>query len=368
MTLPAFLNQETEFQILQRMLDRIPDSIDKSEGSYIYDALAAVADEVAQAKIDMGEYLKRGFASTTFGSYLDLRCEEHGLTRRPAAKSSGTATFAGTPGTLVPSGFRISTPADEYAGTAGIEFQTLADCAISEEGTINAAIQAVEPGSAGNVAAGTINILISPIAGIASVVNHSPIIDGADVESDASLLSRYLAKVQAPGTSGNKADYRNWAREIPGVGDVQIIPLWNGNGTVKVVLVNTDKQPPDSTLVAAVQDYIAPANGDGLAPIGASVTVVAAEAVNINVTATVILTGTKTLAEVKAAFEQAFADYLKSIVFANDSTVRYVRIGSLLLDTEGIQDYSNLQVNGGTGNVGINTGQIPVKGTVTLNG
>ena len=37
--------------ILQRMLDRVPDSIDKRQGSIIYDALAPAAAELTQAYI-----------------------------------------------------------------------------------------------------------------------------------------------------------------------------------------------------------------------------------------------------------------------------------------------------------------------------
>jgi uncharacterized phage protein gp47/JayE len=178
-----------------------------------------------------------------------------------------------------------------------------------------------------------------------------------------------LAKVRNPGTSGNKADYVNWALEVPGVGGVQVIPLWNGPGTVKVVLLGTDKKPASADIVQAVQDYIAPdpAVGEGKAPIGASVTVVAATAVAINVSATVTLSGTKTLADVQAAFEKALDEYLASTAFASDPTVRYVRVGSLLLDTEGVQDYSNLLVNGGTANVVIGLDEVAVRGTVTLN-
>jgi len=58
--------------------------------------------------------------------------------------------------------------------------------------------------------------------------------------------------------------------------------------------------------------------------------------------------------------------YLSELAFSSDPAVRYVRIGSLLLDTPGVQDYANLQINGGSGNVTISQGQVAVIGTVTL--
>lgn len=364
--LPEYLTDQTEEAIRQRMLDALPADLDKSEGSFIWDALSPAAIELALAAIWAQEVLRRGFASTTFGAYLDLRCEEHGITRRPAVKATGQVTFSGTPGTVIPAGTQVSTASSEAA--PAIFFATKAEATIGAGGTVTVDIEAVEAGSSGNVAAGTITLLAQPVSGVTSVTNAAATTGGLDEEDDASLLARYLAKVRSPGTSGNKADYINWALEVPGVGGVQVIPLWNGPGTVKVVLLGVDKLPASQAVVDAVQNYIAPAagTGEGKAPIGATVTVVAATAVNINVSATVTLTGTKTLAEVAAAFETALSEYLASIAFSSDPTVQYVRIGSLLLDTEGVKDYSNLLVNGGTANVVINPGEVAIKGTVTL--
>lgn len=370
MTLPNFLEEETEATILQRMLGNVPDDLDCSEGSYIYDALAAVTQEVVQLKINMAEYLRRGFASTTFGEYLNLRCEEHGLARRPAVKASGQVVFFGVSGTAIYSGTRVAVPANLTLGIPAIEFVTREDATVGTGGTTDPVnIEAVLAGTSGNVLAHTITALVTNVSGIFSVVNSAPTIGGEDIEKDSILLSRYLTKVRTPGTSGNKADYRNWALEIAGVGDAQVIPVWNGNGTVKVVLIDDDKNPAVQSVIDDVQNHISPNPelGEGRAPIGADVTVAAAEAVAINVSATVIRTGIKTLDEIKEAFEAELTDYIKSIAFSSDPTVRYVRIGSLLFDTQGVQDYFNLSVNSGISNVSISTGQVAVTGTVTLN-
>lgn len=368
MSLPDFLTTETFNVILARLLVQVPDDVDKAEGSYIYDALAAAATEMVQLKIDMSNFLARGFASTTFDEYLDARCDEHGLTRRAAVKATGQVTITGTPGTVIPAGTVVATPADPMLSVAAVEYETTPEATIPAGGSIAINIQAKTAGESGNALANTINVLASSVSGVSSVNNAAATTGGQDIESDASLLARYLEKVRNPGTSGNKADYKQWALEVAGVGDAQVIPLWDGNGTVKVALIDEDKLPVGQTVVDAVQAHISPSSGTGAgeAPIGATVTVVAATAVNINVTATVIRTGTKTLAEIKTAFETDLTAYLQSIAFSADPTVRYVRIGSLLLDTTGVQDYSNLQVNSGTANITISAGQVAVKGTVTL--
>lgn len=367
-TLPGFPEGEHSYdQILARMLASLSSRYDKTEGSTLYDILAAAAIEMAMSAVWAQQALERGFAQTTFGEYLTLRAEEHGIIRRAATTATGTVTFTGIEGAKIPAGTIVSTASSETS--AAILFETTSEVTILVGGTtVDSPISAVEAGVTGNVAAGTIVFMAESLSGISSVTNAAATTGGTDEETDASLLNRYLTRVRSPGTSGNKSDYLNWALEVDGVGAAQVVPIWNGPGTVKVILIGTDKTPAGASVVTAAQNYIAPdpSVGEGRAPIGADVAVVAATAVNINVSATIVLDGTKTLGEVQTAFENALAEYLASIAFTTDPSPKYVRIGSLLLDTPGVQDYSGLTVNGGTGNVTINTGEVAVKGTVTL--
>ena len=61
--------------------------------------------------------------------------------------------------------------------------------------------------------------------------------------------------------------------------------FWNGNGTVKVIILGGDNEPATDELVKKVQDYIVGDNnlGERQAPIGADVTVVSAEAITIKI-------------------------------------------------------------------------------------
>lgn len=255
-TLPDYLTDQTEETIRQRMLDSLPSDLDKSEGSYIWDALSPAAIELALAVIWAQEVLRRGFASTTFGAYLDLRCEEHGITRRPAVKATGQVAFTGTPGTVIPAGTQVSTASSET--TPAIFFATTAEATIGDSGTATVNIEAVEAGSSGNVAAGTITMLAQPVPGVTSVTNAAATTGGLDEEDDASLLARYLQRVQSPSAGGNKADYISWAMEVPGVGGVSVIPVRDGPGTVSIAIIDTNKTPASQALVDSVQNYIAP--------------------------------------------------------------------------------------------------------------
>lgn len=49
--IPRYLEDQTEEQIMQRMLDRLPADLDKSEGSFLWDAEAPVAFMLSEAAL-----------------------------------------------------------------------------------------------------------------------------------------------------------------------------------------------------------------------------------------------------------------------------------------------------------------------------
>lgn len=320
------------------------------------------------------EILRRGFASTaasTDPAYrsdeLTLRAAEHGVIRRAAVSAEGMVTFTGTAGRSIPAGTVVATPADDITGQSSIEYITTANATIPAGGTVTAPISAIVAGEAGNVTAGVIEILSTPITGVTAVTNAAAITGGTDTESDVSLLDRYYLRVRNPGTSGNKADYLRWALEIAGVGAAKVFPLWSGPGTVKVVIVNSDRLPAPSSLVNEVQVYIDPAagHGEGQAPIGATVTVTSAVGKTVNIAATITLAAGYTLQNIQDAFVLRLESWRAGAAFA----VTYVSqavIGAMLLGTEGVLDYTNLKLNGGTGNISLQPEEVPLIGTVNL--
>ncbi|WP_322923189.1 baseplate J/gp47 family protein [Paenibacillus campi] len=375
---PYYLEQQTEQQIMQRMLDKVPADIDKSEGSFMWDAGAPVAFMLSEAAIWAQELLRRGFASTaasTDDSYrseeLDLRAAEHGLTRRAAVAAVGMIRFTGEPGKTVPASTVVSTPADDVSGEASQEYATTAAVTLTASGIGDVPIRALIAGKSGNVAAGTITILSTAINGGISVTNPAAITGGTDIETDTSLLERFYAKVRNQGTSGNKAQYMQWASEIAGVGASRVIPLWKGPGTVGIYVLDTDKRAANAEMVTAVQTYIDPTQdgqGAGTAPAGPIVTVMPAQEVAIDISVKLTLASDATLQQVKTLIQKGVTSYLKQLAF-HDSLVRYTRIAAILLDIPPIIDYANLTVNSTTDkNIEISANQVAVLGTVTVNG
>ncbi|MBP1990203.1 baseplate J/gp47 family protein [Paenibacillus eucommiae] len=334
--------------ILQRMLERIPDTVDKREGSVIFDALAPAAVELTQMYFELSTILSLSFGETTSGIYLDLRAADRGLTRKAASPAQRLGVFYGVNDTP------LDVPIGSRYGISGVNY-----AAVSRISPGNFALVAETSGTVGNLHFGAL-LPIDYIPGLSRAEIADIRIPGTDTETDEALRERYLTKVREPSTSGNAAHYRQWALEVPGVGAAKVIPLWDGPGTVKVTIVDIERHPATPALLAEVVDYIAE-----VSPIGADVTVVSAEGFPININATVTLATGYTLPNVQAAFKQAVDDYMKATAFEL-TYVSYARIGTLLLGTTGVIDYSSLTVNGGTVNVAIQDDYVPMTGTLVL--
>ena len=334
--------------ILERLLERVPDTLDKREGSIVWNALAPAAAELAQIYINLDLTTSLGFGQTTSGEYLDRRAAEHGIYRNPATPAIRKGLFYDNEDNPfdVPIGSRFS--CDQ------VNFVVIRKIA---EGEFE--LEAEEAGRIGNEVFGAL-IPIENINGLARAELTDVLVHGQDEEDDESLRARYLQKVRESGTSGNVADYKRWATEVPGVGGAKVVPLWDGPGTVKVVIVDAEKKPAPPDLVNAVYEHI-----ESVRPIGASVTVASATGKSINISATVTLASGYPLQAVQDEFERLVEQYLQEIAF-EETYVSYARIGTILLKTPGVIDYTDLLVNGGTANVELEDEEVPVLGTVTL--
>jgi uncharacterized phage protein gp47/JayE len=353
---------QTSAAVLLRMLMASPQDIDRRQGSVTNDLLSPAAIEFMRAYTELDNVIAYGFAETTYGPFLEMRAREYGLIRKVAVKSTGTLTFIGPVGTLIIAGTVAST-----GGNTPVYFVTNVSATIAG-GTVTVAVTAQDAGASGNVGSNTITTLMGDLVGIVAVTNATAFEGGVDAETDASLLARYLERARKPATSGNANQYRQWALEIPGVSDAKVYPIWNGPGTVKVVLLDDDKTAPDSAIVTAVQTYIDPTQdgrGMGAAPIGAITTVVGAVEVPINIAVTVTLAPGATVSEVQALIASGVSAYLKPLAFT-ESIVRITRIANVVLDIPPVVDYEALTVNGGTGNIAIADGAVAVLGTVTV--
>jgi len=366
---PSFLNDQDAETIHKRMMDELPPDIDDTEGGFPWDFTKPTALEKAEMlEFHLVETLKIMFPMWAEDEWLDYHAKGKGLTRKPANPASGTLLITGVSGTTIPSGFKFAAPAvgDEPA----IEYETKEKYTIGEDGTVVIQVTAVEAGTIGNVPAGTVSLMMTPIKGITSITNPAPIIGGTEQESNDELRGR-IDEIDAASEAsfvGSDGDYVRWAEEVPGVGTALVMPEWAGPGTVKVVVIDANGQPANAAIIAAVYDNIM-SPGDRLqrkAPIGATVTVDAPAAKEIDYTFLLEIEAGETQETVLERFKAQLQTYY--IEAKKDGVVRYTRIGSILTNTSGVKDFTGLTVNGDTANIVLEEDEYPVTGVVDPGG
>lgn len=173
--------------------------------------------------------------------------------------------------------------------------------------------------------------------------------------------TRIHDRLSLPITSGNANHYIQWAKEVAGVSYASCIPLWNGNGTVKVVIAGADKGPVDEEIITACAAHI-----EAEKPIGATVTVVSVTEMALPVSAAITLLEGYTTTDVTNQLTAAVAELLTGQVFGQASSIPYSRFLACLLQCPGVADYSSFTVNGGTAAVSVAAEAVPVVGTVTV--
>lgn len=342
---------ESSAIVLNRMLGNVDPKYDTSDGSFFYDFNAPMSIELGEAYKLVEDIITRRNIATSTGDYLTELCSEEGIDRHLATYSIGSVTLTGLPGATVSPGDLVS--------SGLINFEVLESAVVPVGGQVTVNIQSKVLGSIGNVPVGSIKSFPKTLTGITAVTNTEPTTGGYDQESDDNLRERYYIKVRTPGTSGNPYHYLSWARDVVGVGLAKVFDTWNGGGSVKVVIADSNKRGANQTLITNTFNYI-----ESQRPIGANVTVISAIEKSLNITASITLQPGGDLATVKAQFSTALDTYLKSVAF-NTTYISIAFVGNLLLDT-GIKDYTNLQINGKAEPVTLTEEEIAVIGSVTF--
>jgi uncharacterized phage protein gp47/JayE len=311
-----------------------------------------VAIELKPIYDEKDSILNYGFVETSIKPYLDYKVAELGIVRKPATKATTNVLITGSLGATINIGDKVSSNILNYVAketktiTSGTQMTVLVECEVE--------------GSLGNVPVGAIKYFPITLSGLSVATNTEEVTNGYDEETNDALRQRYYEKVRTPATSGNKYHYRNWAKEVVGVGDARVIPLWNGNGTVKIVIIDSNKTGANEELIDSVYEHI-----EDNRPIGATVTVVSASELSINVTATLIIDlDNYNMSQVISNIENKLREYLESIAFI-DGYISHAKIGSIILDSEGVLDYSNLTINGSGGNITIDDSEVAVLGGVS---
>lgn len=232
--------------------------------------------------------------------YLEQHCALRGITRKAATRATGTLTLTGRTGAVVPAGTQAK-------DLSGVLYRTTAGATLSgaaEAATAAVPCEAVDAGALPDLDDAPVTLLAAP-SGVQSAARLT-LAGGSDAEDDATLLARLLEYMRNPPSGGTAADYRRWAREVPGVADAQVYPLRQGAGTVDVVITGPDGIPGED-VVAACQAHI-----DAERPVTALATVYAPLALSVDMTLKLRVAASATLEslrpDVRAALEAEIAD------------------------------------------------------------
>ena len=169
-----------------------------------------MAPEIAQVYAS-GLTLAEGFyVHTATGELLDNRLADFGLARRAAAAAYATVRFTRAPGVageiVVPEGTRVrARDADGLALDYAVRIESPM---AANENTLDAYVDAQEPGARFNVGANQIGELVDAIPGLppngddpalpgVSVTNRSAVTSGRDVDSDEDARGLFYAWLTA---------------------------------------------------------------------------------------------------------------------------------------------------------------------------
>ena len=348
--------------LMQRMLARVGSGIDKREGSIIYDALAPAAVELAIMYMELDMFLNEAFADTASREYLIRRAAERGLV--PEEATNGIFKVTVSPSTLDVVGERFNCGEYNYVILSKIS-----------DGIFRA--QCETAGAAPNSVFGRL-IPIDYIQGLQTAYLSEIIIPGEDEEDTEVFRQRYMDSLQSQAFGGNVADYRQKVLALDGVGGVKVYRAedWNGAGTVKLVVQDSDFGVPSAAFVNELQTEIDPVmnsgEGIGLAPIGHQVTVTAVSKTAIAVTATITYSTGYTYADIKSDILAVIAGYFEELNKSWDDlsaiTVFLMQIGARLLNITGITDVTALKIDGSAANKVLGANNILDLTNSTFNG
>ena len=350
---------QTHELILNRMLARVPAKFDKREGSIIFDATSPAAVELQNFYIALDDVLSEVFADSASREYLIKRCAERGITPKQASYAIVKGSF--DPASIeIPLGTRFSH--DDYNYTVIEKI---------EKGLYY--LQCETIGREVNGITGQL-IPIDYVAGLKTSEIVEVSILGENEEETETLRARYFASLAAEAFGGNKIDYITKILSIQGVGGVKIYSgsQWNGGGTVKAVVINSDYGIPTNDLIEQIQTKIDPetnqGEGVGIAPIGHFVTVVPAYNTVINIETTLTYddgySWSSTKSKIEAVVDEYFRELNKNWKDLERITVRLALLESRILTVDGILDIKATLINGKEENLSVDKDSIVTRGTI----
>ncbi|MCH5192178.1 MAG: baseplate J/gp47 family protein [Oscillospiraceae bacterium] len=402
--------EQTYENLLASALSRISSTLDKREGSMVYNGNAPAMAELAQLYIGLDFVFTATYVATAPREYLIERAKDRGL----SPKEASAAVFRAEFNIEVPVGSRFSCEDLNFIIT-----ERMADR--DTETGLSHRVVCETPGAVANDYAGTALIPIEYIDGLTIAKLVELLVPGDDEEDTEVFRQRVITAMQSQAFGGNQADYKAKVLDIAGVSAVKVHPVWNSDtppsdfipneavqswfnggmagvtnitakewitavynaaynkklavgGTVRLVIMAADNHIPSQDLINTVQTAIDPTQnageGLGLAPIGHIVAVAGVEHTKINISTDLTLATGWTWENAKSSIEEVIDNYFNELAESWENStnlvVRISQIESRILSecSAFVVDISNTKLNGTAANLTLGEDNIPLRGTV----
>lgn len=340
-----------------RLISRLQYPVNKIEGSFAFDVMGAVAVELSNTVTEKVDTIIDSVSvDTAIGIDLDRKALEFAPKRNEATRARGVVKITGNTNSII------------YKNTVliskqNIEFVVLNDTVIDGTGEAFVSVECLSEGTTGNIDVGQITAFKEDLEGIKSVVNEMPFSGGTNREKDEAFRTRLMDSRRKPRSSGNEHDYEYWAKEVSGISFAKPIPLADGNGTVKLIVLSDEYEIVGAELLKKVKEHI-----ESKRPVGARVSVVSARAKPLIIDMRLVIASGNDAETIKQRIMSEVKAYLRTIAFDENKPFSYYRVGQIVFGIDGVKDIIDYTINGGKTSVELNNDEFFQLNGVTING
>lgn len=307
--------------------------------------------------------------ATSTGKDVDTFVGDFGLSRSPAVASNGTVTlsrYSGGISAFIPPYFNANgsvNPNGVQVLTADLSqsFGVVANTSIATWSpqmggylltagltSIDVPVQAITPGSGGNIQANAVSLLATAVPGVDTVTNATVFSGGTDAESDASLKGRFNVFI-ATRARATLAAVQNAIATVQQGLSYAIIENTLPNGVAHpgffTVTIDDGSGNPATALIAAVYAAI-----DLVRPIGSTFTVQPPAVLVATVSMVIAPSAGYSKATLQGLVADAIETYINGLGIGH--ALSYTRLSALAYGVAGVSTVGSVLLNGGTADLG----------------
>lgn len=362
---PSFLSEGCGHEeINERILERLPEDLDRGEGTILWDLSMAVSLELSKAYQYYGvEFVRSIFPMWQEDTLLLNSAFLRGLQLRQGVPSSGVVTVDGPAGTRIKKGTIFTTIATDTA--PAIRYSSDNEYIIDAKQSVDVSVTCTEVGKNGDTMPNTIILADPPDSNFRKITNKVATQGGADQETFDELRQRIIELDQNKDASGigSDFDYRQWSMEVPGVGNAFVSSRDDGTAWIDIFLVDSTGAPASENLCQRVYSYImTDTEGQRKAPMGPKLNVKPAASFAIDVETHLEIEAGYNIDDLKNSLESELTSLFKDCT----ELIRISDVNDKIKHLVGVRDYYGTIINGSTSNVKLKKNQLAVCGAVML--